>query len=225
LIVTIDGPAASGKSTTARIVARELGWIYLDTGAMYRALTVKVLKEKKNLNDPEAIGKLAENTKIYFISVNVGIQVFLDGEDVTSDIRFPEIDRAVGPVSEVPKVREVMIELQREMKMKGNLVVEGRDMGTVVFPDANLKFFMIASIEERARRRQKELSEKGIQVSIDNIRAEIEKRDKRDSNRNLSPLVRAKDAIDIDTTRMNIQDQVDLIIKTIQKELKNDHNN
>lgn len=225
MIVTIDGPAASGKSTTAKEVAKKLGWIYLDTGAMYRAMALKVLKEKITLSDTKAIGRLIEKTEIDLIPGEKIMQVLLDKEDVTDEIRFPEVDEAVGPVCEVPIVRRVMVQKQREIAKKGNLITEGRDMGTVVFPDAEYKFFMLASIEERAKRRRQDLLKKGIDIPLDTLKKRIEIRDQRDSNRNLSPLIPAKDAIVVDTTSMTISMQVDFILKIIQKEFWNGYNN
>ena len=218
MIVTIDGPAASGKSTTAKRVAEKLGWLYLDTGAMYRALTVKVLREKLSLDDTAKIGTLAETVKIELIPSRNSTKVLLDGEEVTQDIRHPDVDKAVGPVCEIPRVRDVMVALQRNMAKEGNIVAEGRDMGTVVFPEAAYKFYMVASIEGRAKRRRKDLVAQGIDVSISKLKHEIEERDRRDSRRTISPLKRAKDAILIDTTRMDIPEQVAFVVDHIKKD-------
>lgn len=218
--VTIDGPAASGKSTTARLVAKKLGWLYLDTGAMYRAVAVKVLQEKIPVNNTKKIGLLAEKVKIELVPYDAGTKVFLDGKEVTADIRHPEVDQAVGPVCEVQRVREVMVSLQREIGKKRCIVVEGRDMGTVVFPNAAVKFFMVASVEERAQRRQKDLKKQGINISLAQLKREIEKRDQRDSTRKNSPLLRAEDAILIDTTKMDVEDQVDFIMDRIRQKKK-----
>ena len=222
-IVTIDGPAASGKSTTARMVAQKLGWLYLDTGAMYRALTLKVLRKKIPLDNTEGIGRLAETTKIDLLPSDENTKVFLDGEDVSMDIRVPQVDKAVGPVCEVPAVREVMVASQRKLGEKGNIVAEGRDMGTVVFPNADLKFFMVASLKERAKRRQKDLARQGINISLENIMKEIERRDQRDSNRKNSPLRKAKDAIVIDTTEMSIEQQITFVIDKIQQKREQEY--
>jgi len=216
-IVTIDGPAASGKSTTARIVAQKMGWLYLDTGAMYRALAVKVLQERIALKDTKKISGLAERTTIELIPSDNGTQVFVDGNDVTRNIRSPEVDQAVGPVCEIPRVRKVLVSHQRKMAEDRNVVAEGRDMGTVVFPKANLKFFMKASLEERARRRRKDMHHRGIAISLSQIMEEIKRRDKRDENRDLSPLERAEDAILIDTTDMDVNEQVAFIIARIRQ--------
>jgi cytidylate kinase len=218
-VVTIDGPAASGKSTTARLVALELGWLYLDTGAMYRALTVKVLRGKVSLDDTEKIGRMAEKTEVELVPSDDGVRVFLDGEDVTADIRQPNVDRAVGPVCEIARVRQVMVSLQRKMGEGGNIVAEGRDMGTVVFPDADLKFFMKASLEERAERRQRDMIRQGIDVSKERLMEEIERRDQRDSSRQNSPLIKAEDAFLIDTTRMDVKGQVAFVIDRIHQKM------
>lgn len=215
--VVIDGPAASGKSTTARLTAGRLGWIYLDTGAMYRSVALKVLKEGIGLDDTAAIAAAAARTDILLQPSGDGLQVLLDGENVTDDIRTAEVDSAVGPVCEVPEVRELLVAYQRRIGLRGNLVAEGRDMGTVVFPDAFLKFFMKASVEERAARRKIELDARGIHRALEEIKSEIVRRDTRDSARDHSPLVRAPDALLIDTTDMTIDEQVSFIIERIQK--------
>ena len=216
MIITIDGPAASGKSTTAKILARKLNWLYMDTGAMYRAVAVKVLNEHIYLDDMDSIAEMVEHTHVQLKQEGDGLLVYLDGVDVSSDIRSPEVDKVVGPICEVPKVREVLVALQRQLGSKGNVIAEGRDMGTVVFPEADFKFFMSASIEERAKRRQKDFRNRGIITSIESLKEEIERRDTRDSQREHSPLIKAQDAIIIDTTQMDIDDQVCFIMKKIQ---------
>ncbi len=216
MVVVIDGPAASGKSTTARKVAEKLGWFYLDTGAMYRAVTVKVLKNGIPLDDSKAIAENAEKMKIKLIHGKEGLKISVDNEDVTSEIRTPEVDRAVGPVCEVAKVREILVRKQQEIGASGHVIAEGRDMGTVVFPNADLKFYMIASAEERAKRRKKDLEKQGIEISLEEIKSEIQRRDERDSTRSNSPLMQAEDAVQIDTTNMEIDDQVNRIIDQIK---------
>ncbi len=216
-IITIDGPAGSGKSTTARLVAKRLGWLYLDTGAMYRALTVKVLGEGIALEDTDRIGRMASETRIELIPDGDSMKVLMDGRDVTAEIRMPEVDRAVGPVCEVPRVREVMVSLQRKIGEEGRIVAEGRDMGTVVFPEADLKFYMVATIGERARRRHKEMAKRGVDVSMETIQVEIERRDTRDSSREHSPLKQADDAVLINTSEMDIEEQVALVIERVHK--------
>ncbi len=220
MIVTIDGPAASGKSTTARLVAKKLGWLYLDTGAMYRALTVKVLREKVSLEDTQRIAHLAKTTVIDLVPSEDGVRVLLDGEEVTSDIRHPDVDRAVGPVCEIPGVRDIMVSLQRRMSENREVIAEGRDMGTVVFPDAELKFYVVASLEERSQRRQRDLAAQGIHLSQEQIKDDIEKRDGRDSSREMSPLREAEDAIRLNTTEMDIDAQVQFVVDKIRQSVK-----
>ncbi len=214
--MTIDGPAASGKSTTARMLAKKLGWLYLDTGAMYRAITIKVLREGIPLNDPAAIGRLCDKTKIELVPTASGTNVFLDGKNITGQIRTPEVDKAIGPVCEVPKVRETMVRLQRSLAEGRSVVAEGRDMGTVVFPDAEFKFFMTASIEERVVRRKKELEQRGVPVSIGELKKDIEQRDLRDCSRRHSPLAAARDAVVLDTSDLTVGQQVQCIIDRME---------
>lgn len=215
-IVVIDGPAASGKSTTARLVAKKLGWLYLDTGAMYRAMAVKTVRNGIRLDDAEAIAHLAEHTQIRLEPNLDNIRVFVDGEEVTDAIRTPEIDKAVGPVCEVPKVREILVAQQRQIGSSTRLVAEGRDMGTIVFPNADLKVFMVASIKARAIRRQKDQEKRGIHLTLEEIEADIERRDARDSQRENSPLKQAEDAVILDTSELSIEEQVDWIIQRIK---------
>lgn len=215
-IVVIDGPAASGKSTTARLAAKALGWLYLDTGAMYRAVTVKVLNTGIALTDKDAIANAAEAAVIRLEPAEGGVRVFLDGREVSEAIRTPEVDRAVGPVCEIARVRERMVALQRQLGRDGALVAEGRDMGTVVFPDAALKFYMKASIEARAQRRMADQEARGIACTLDSLMADIAERDRRDSSREHSPLRPAEDAIYIDTTDMTIDDQVAAIVNKVR---------
>lgn len=217
MVVVIDGPAASGKSTTARKVAEKLGWFYLDTGAMYRAVTVKVLRNGIPLDDSKAIAETAEKMKIQLKPCKEGLKIEVDDEDVTSAIRTPEVDRAVGPVCEVAKVREILVRKQQEIGASGHVIAEGRDMGTVVFPNADLKFYMIASVDERAKRRQKDLKKQGIEISLKEIKSEIQRRDQRDSTRSNSPLMQAEDALQIDTTKLKIDEQANRIIDRIMK--------
>lgn len=212
LIIAIDGPAASGKSTTAKLVAEKLGYLFVDTGAMYRAMTLKVLKQNIDVNDAEQIGKLAEKTSIRLERHNGSLKVFLDGEDVTKEIRTRRVTNAVSAVSSIKKVREVMVREQRRMGEDGGIVLEGRDIGTVVFPNADIKIFMIADPKERARRRQKELEQHGVKVSLEELVQEITVRDKKDSSREVSPLRKADDAIVLDTSNLTVKQQVEFII-------------
>ncbi|GBD95105.1 cytidylate kinase [bacterium BMS3Abin05] len=217
LIVAIDGPAGSGKSTTAKELARKLGYLYLDTGAMYRAFALKVLQEKIDPDDETALNRLAEQTQILLRPDAGGICVFLDGKDVTDKIRTPEIDRLVSRVSRVKAVRDRMVELQREIGKNGGIVAEGRDIGTVVFPQADVKIFLVASPLERAKRRLKDLRAGGIRISLEKVLADIEQRDEIDSNRKISPLKKAEDAVEIDTTNLSIEAQGEEIYNIIKQ--------
>ncbi|MFO7891931.1 MAG: (d)CMP kinase [bacterium] len=216
-ILTIDGPAASGKSTTARKVANKMHWLYLDTGAMYRAMAVKMLKENIVLTDTSSVAKMADKTRVSLKQTKKGLKIFLDKKDVSDNIRTPEIDRAVGPVCEVPQVRKVLVALQREIGRKGNIVAEGRDMGTVVFPHADLKIFLIASLQTRTERRLKDIKKMGLRISKEELIKNIRERDQRDSTRAYSPLKKAKDSIELDTTNLSIDQQVNFIIDKIKE--------
>jgi cytidylate kinase len=211
LIIAIDGPSGSGKSTTARLLARRLDYLYIDTGAMYRAVTVKVLREAVNPEDGDAVAEIAEGCDIRLEAAGDGLRVLLDGEDVSDEIRTPEVTRHVSTVSEVPHVREVLVEAQRVMGEEGGVVLEGRDIGTVVFPGADLKIFMEAELRIRAERRCAELAERGIEVSAEDVANDMLRRDEHDSGRFHSPLRRAEDAVVVDTSGLTIAGQVDVI--------------
>ena len=216
LVVAIDGPAASGKSTTARILAERLGYIYVDTGAMYRAMTLKVLQHRLDLDDVAGITALALNTEIRLGREGTRLKILLDGADVTAAIRKPAVTNAV---SALPPVRELMVREQRRLGREGGVVLEGRDIGTVVFPDADVKIYMVADVSQRARRRKKDLQQQGIEIEVDQIRKEILDRDRKDSQRDHSPLKQASDAITIDTSELTIDQQVDQILHHIQNVL------
>jgi cytidylate kinase len=218
-VVAIDGPAASGKSTTARRVADRLDFVYLDTGAMYRAVTWKALETGTDLGDQTALGALASSIRLEFRSGESEVRVLVDGEDVTEKLREPRISRAVSEVSSVPAVRRAMVRIQRNIGAEGRCVVEGRDIGTVVFPNAPVKIFLAASLEERARRRRRELSDRGVSQGLEALMEEIRTRDAMDSEREDSPLRQAEDAIVIDTTRMTIEEQVAKVVRVAQAAL------
>ena len=222
LIIAIDGTAASGKSTTAKILAKKLGILPIDTGAMYRAVTLKALKLGIPVENREAIEELARSTEITQKLVEGTVRTFLDGVDVTDEIRSPEVDKAVSLVSSYAGVRERLVELQRKMAKQGNVVLEGRDIGTVVLPDAPLKFYMDASLAERARRRLGDLRKKGANPTLEEVMEELKRRDEFDSNREIAPLKKADDAIYIDTTDLTVEAQVEIILKEVEKRFGGD---
>jgi cytidylate kinase len=214
MILAIDGPAASGKSTVARAVARRLGWGYLDTGAMYRAIAAEALRVGVPLDDDAGLTALAQRVEIGFVSDAadpVPYAVTLDGRDVTQEIRSPETDGAVSPVARVAGVRAALVDEQRRLAGTGNVVVEGRDIGTVVFPDAPMKVYLTASAYERARRRLGDRAAAGHEADIEEVARNIASRDEIDSGRAVSPLSIADDAHVVDTTDLSVDDVVDLI--------------
>jgi len=220
LVIAIDGPAASGKSTTAKLIADRLNYLHVDTGAMYRAMTLKVLQANVNPDDQKSIEGLAEKTEIRFRREGGEVRVLLDDQDVTAGIRSRAVTKAVSAVSSVRKVREVMVREQRKMGGESSIVLEGRDIGTVVFPDADLKIFMLANPEERARRRQRELMQQGVDIELDTLQKEIVERDNYDSRRDISPLKKADDAIVLDTSNMSIEQQVEFIVNKVREILR-----
>lgn len=211
-VIAIDGPAGSGKSTTAKLLAQRLNFLYLDTGAMYRAITLKALENGIDVNDEKELEKLTKNSVISFKNENGINKIFLDDKDVTQKIRDPWVDQNVSFVSVHKKVRKILVEKQKEIGRENDLVAEGRDTTTVVFPHA-FKAYLCADIEERARRRFLELKDRGIRTSIKEQIKEIAKRDKIDSQREASPLRVAKNSVVIDTTYMTIEEQVNKVIK------------
>jgi len=218
-VIAIDGGAGAGKSTTAKGVAGRIGFFYLDTGAMYRAATLKYLLNGGNTNtiDHALIQKIIDSTAIDLKQGSSRLIVCLDGRDVTDEIRTPEVSRFVSPLSAIPMVREWMVAVQRKIAEGKNIVCEGRDIGTVVFPDAQVKVFMKADLVARAQRRQKEMKEKGIQVKLDDVLANLRFRDKYDSNRDHSPLKQAEDAIVINTTHLTIEQEIDQVVAIVEK--------
>jgi len=217
IVIAIDGPAASGKSTTARLVAQRLGYLHIDTGAMYRALTLRILREGMSVHDEETVGRLAEQTEISLQRTEHGNKVLLMGEDVTKEIRKPDVTRHVSTISSYKAVRAVLVRQQRRLARQGGVVLEGRDIGTVVLPEADLKVFMVANVKERARRRKQDLQNAGVQVEEEALVQEILDRDTKDSTRVASPLKRADDAIDVDTSNLTVDAQVDLIVMKAQE--------
>ncbi len=218
-IVAIDGPAGSGKSTVARAVARRLGLFYIDTGAMYRALALKARQESVDPDDTDAVIALARRTRINlsYDPKDGTLQVNLDGHDVSQEIRKPEITEHVSVIAKIKEVREIMVELQRKLAEGRRAILEGRDIGTIVFPDAYKKFFVDAAPAERVKRRFLEMKEKNIPVEQERIRNDIETRDRIDSTRACAPLKQAPDAVYIDTTRMTIEEVVAAVIAEINR--------
>lgn len=219
MIIAIDGPAGSGKSTIARLIAKDKGLIYLDTGAMYRLVTLKALNKgilgNNDLNYFEEIKKLLDN-------LNIDIKengFYLDNVDVSEEIRKPIVSENVSDVAAIREVREKMVDLQRKFSESKNVILDGRDIGTVVFPNADLKIFLIADAKERAKRRYKELVEKGENVEIEEIYENILKRDKIDSTRKESPLKKAEDAIEVDTTSKNVEEVKNEILRMINENI------
>jgi cytidylate kinase len=217
VIVAIDGPAGAGKSTVAKLIAKELGFLYIDTGAMYRALTLKVLENKIDIDDVARIIELAKNTRVELRNNQSGSQeALLDGRDVTAEIRQPRITQFVSDIAKIKGVREVMLGLQRNLAKQGNLVLDGRDIGTVVFPNADKKFYIDAEFNERVRRRYRELTDLNQNVTLKDIESDLRNRDTIDSTREFAPLRKADDAICIDTTNMTIQEVVDAALSYIR---------
>jgi len=209
IVVAIDGPAGAGKSTVAKALAQQLSFAYLDTGAMYRALTLKAVREKVNLEDEDALANLALRTQLDLKgNTRTGLKVFIDGQDVSEDIRTVEVTNSTFYIARAPRVREIMVDWQRRIGEKCNLVVEGRDVSTVVFPNAKFKFYLDANLEERAKRRIKELRDKGKDVQEDQMRADLQDRDQKDFTRKVGPLKKADDAVVLDTTFLSIEQVV-----------------
>lgn len=222
LIITIDGPAGSGKSTTARKVAERLGYCYLDSGALYRGVTWAVLQQGLDPHDETAVARLAETLDMVLRADADGLTLLLNGRDISREIRSTSVTEAIAPVAANPGVRQALLETQRRFGRNGGIVAEGRDMGTVVFPQADCKFYLVASLVERAKRRQAELAGQGVTLSLAELTAMIEQRDLRDSSRAHSPLRKPDQAIEIDTSKLTINQQVDLVVREVAKINKQD---
>ena len=212
-MIAIDGPAASGKSTTARRVAEGLGYLHLDTGAMYRAVALKALEKRIDPADIRAVEALMKSTEVTLKRVDGQLRTYLDGTDVTEKIRRPEVSKAASSISSIKKVREAMVSEQRRIGKNGGVVLEGRDIGSVVFPNAELKIYLTANLGERARRRQRELREQGVDVTLASIRKQISERDRKDSSRDTSPLVKPPAAIEIDSSDLTVDQQVSIVVE------------
>lgn len=216
MIIAIDGPAATGKSTTAKALAQRLAFTYLDTGAMYRAVTLLTLRKKIKISENSDLISLLERFDLRIEQHENKILVILNGEDVSDEIRRLDVTENVSEVSALSIVRKTLVKIQRKVANDQNCVVEGRDIGTVVFPNAEVKFYVVADYDVRAKRRLLDFKRLGEEKSIDNLIEEIKNRDKYDSERKDSPLLKANDAIEVDTTNMTIEQQVDTMYKKIK---------
>jgi cytidylate kinase len=215
LTVAIDGPSGAGKSTVARSLARRLGFVYIDTGAMYRSVALRVKERGISPEDKLALNQLALSLRIQFVTKGEETHVFCEEEDVTEAIRNPEISRLASSISKQRGVREALVRMQREMGKEGDVILEGRDIGTVVFPDADVKFYLDANPEERARRRYDEMVEKGIKMDFKETQEELLQRDHNDMHRAHSPLKRAEDAVLIDSTHRSVEEVVEEMVRLV----------
>ena len=209
--IAIDGPAGAGKSTISKAAAKKLGFIYIDTGAMYRAVGLAAVRQGIDTTDTEGVTSILDDIEISISYDESGQQIFLNDENVSADIRLPEISVAASNVAVIPAVRLKLVELQRELAAHNDVLMDGRDIGTYVLPDAEVKIFLTASVEERAMRRYRELAEKGIQADFDEVKADMEYRDKNDSEREFAPLKPAEDSIILDNTDLSLEQSVDKI--------------
>jgi cytidylate kinase len=218
-IVAIDGPAGSGKSSVSRAVAQGLGYVYLDTGAMYRAVALKATRDGIDFADHQGLDKLCREIDLHFRTKGGFVRLFMGEEDISAAIRSPEMDMASSAVSAVPEVRKAMTQLQRRMGEQGPLVAEGRDMGTVVFPEAAFKFFLTADAGVRAERRFRERRNRGESITLEDVTKDLEKRDRQDSSRDIAPLKAAGDAVVIDTSSMTQDEVVETILCRVRSRL------
>ena len=216
MIIAIDGPAATGKSTTAKALAERLGFTYLDTGAMYRAITLLILRKKIQIGENFALISLLKKFDLKIQQHEKQILVILNGEDVSNEIRRLDVTKYVSEVSALSAVRKSLVKIQRKIAKDQNCVVEGRDIGTIVFPDAEVKFYVVADYDVRAKRRLLDFKKLGEEKSIDELIEELKNRDKYDSEREHSPLLKANDAIEVDTTNLTIEEQVNFMFKKVK---------
>ncbi|MCS6999631.1 MAG: (d)CMP kinase [Bacteroidota bacterium] len=218
LIIAIDGPAGSGKTTTARLLAERLGYTYIDTGAMYRALTLAALEQQIPLTN-DALAALAERVRIELRNEGGSQRTYLDGRDVTERIRQPDVTALVSQVSSYPSVRDAMVRIQQQLGQHGGIVMDGRDIGTAVFPDADVKVFMTADLDVRAQRRLAELHQSNPTLTFEQVKQQLQQRDMLDSTRQYNPLRKAEDALVVDTTALTIDEQVESILRFIRHRL------
>jgi cytidylate kinase len=216
LVIAIDGPSGVGKSTLGKALARHFNYLFIDSGAIYRAIGLKARQSNTPLDDAQAVTEIARLAQIHLEGDPDALRVYLDGDDVTKQIRAPEVSQAASIIAVIPTVREVVVEKLRELRRAGGIVMDGRDIGSKVFPDAEVKLFLEASPEVRAERRWREEREKGREVTLDQIKTEIEERDRRDRTRAATPLVKAEDAILIDTSTLLMDDVIARVLEIIQ---------
>ncbi len=218
--IAIDGPAGAGKSSVAKAVAAKYGYIYVDTGALYRALAYKAIESGIDIADAESVKDMLSITKLNIAYNELGQRIFLDGEDVSDYIRTAAVSMGASDISAIGFVREWLLDMQKDIAKTNNCIMDGRDIGTTILPDADVKIFLTASVEERAQRRYKELIAKGEDVTFEAVIEDVKTRDYNDSHRAVSPLKKADDAIEVDTTGMNIEQSVDALIKIIDNCVK-----
>jgi cytidylate kinase len=216
LTLAIDGPSGAGKSTVASSLGRRLGYLYIDTGAMYRSVALRVKEKGVRLEDEPAVSQLALSLHITFVTEGGQTRIFCEGEDITEAIRTPEISRLASFISRQKGVREALVQMQRAMGREGGVILEGRDIGTVVFPDADVKFYLDAESDERARRRYHEMVEKGVKVDLQETQKELLQRDHNDMHRSHSPLKKADDALFIDTTHRSVEEIVEEMVRIVR---------
>lgn len=216
LLITIDGPAGSGKSTASKALARELSYLYLDTGALYRAIASKVIKEKKNPDDEQAMQDLTNSLNLRLEAECGVLRIILDNEDITDHLRTEEVGLMASKVSSLPRIREVLLPIQQKFGCCGGIVAEGRDMGTVVFPNADLKFFLHATVSERAMRRHRELIEAGLPSQLEIVESKMELRDRQDTERSIAPLKIPADAVVIDSTALAFEEVVAAMLNAVK---------